>query len=290
MENREFGSRIQNREREKKGETDFLLSILDSPFSFSSLRDLRPARRRLVESVDRAVRRLGPRAHGPLANRSRSEALRRRPLPPRPAGALRGGGRRPAFGRSLPARVALAAAIALLHLAGLSALSRRMLTGGRAALAVSAAVAAAVFLRPGGWMFPFSFDTAIAVAALTWSVELFLRGSDSAAAACLLAALLSRPEMGAVGAALLAFSARREPRRLAATRRRAGRSRGRRICGGLGRNPTRSAGRGRLAAAHRPARRLPQRLSLLCGPRPAGAAAAGAGARRRRSRGRRPPC
>ena len=117
-------------------------------------------------------------------------------------------------GHSLPARVGLAAAIALLHLAGLSALSRRMLTRGRAGLAVSAAVAAAVFLRPGGWMFPFSLDTAMAVAALTWSVELFLRGSDSAAGACVLAVLLSRPEMGAVGAVLLAFSSRREPRRL----------------------------------------------------------------------------
>ena len=119
------------------------------------------------------------------------------------------------FGRSLPARVGLAAAIALAHLAGLAALARRMLAPGRAALAVSAAVAAAVFLRPGGWMFPFSLDTAVAVAALTWSVELFLRGSDAGAGACLLAALTSRPEMGALGAAVIAFSARREPRRIA---------------------------------------------------------------------------
>jgi len=118
------------------------------------------------------------------------------------------------FGRSLPARLALCAAVALAHLAGLAALARRMLTPGRAALAVSAAVAAAVFLRPGGWMFPFSFDTAIAVAALTWSAELFLRNRDGAAGFCLLAALLSRPEMGAAGVAVLAFSARREPLRL----------------------------------------------------------------------------
>jgi len=118
------------------------------------------------------------------------------------------------FGRSLPARVALAAAVALLNLAGLAALARRMLSPGRAALAVSAAVAAAVFLRPGGWMFPFSFDTALAVAALTWSAELYLRGSDAAAGVCVLAALLARPEMGALGAAVLAVSARRAPRRI----------------------------------------------------------------------------
>src|SRR5262249_26962576 len=67
---------------------------------------------------------------------------------------------------------------------------------------------------PGGWMFPFSFDTALAVAALTWAVELFLRRGDGAAGACLLAALLARPEMGALGACVLAVSARREPRRL----------------------------------------------------------------------------
>jgi hypothetical protein len=119
-----------------------------------------------------------------------------------------------AFGRSLAARVALAAAVALLNLAALVALARRTLTPARAALAVSASVAAAYFLRPGGWMFPFSLDTAIAVAALTWCVELLLRRRDAAAGLCLLAALLSRPEIGAAGAAVLAFSARREPRRL----------------------------------------------------------------------------
>jgi hypothetical protein len=119
------------------------------------------------------------------------------------------------FGRSLAARLALAAALALSSLEALRRLSLRMLTAGRAALSVSAAVAAAYFLRPGGWMFPFSLDVAIAVAALTWSLELFLGGRDRAAGACVCAALLARPELAAAGLAVLAFSARREPRRLA---------------------------------------------------------------------------
>ena len=118
------------------------------------------------------------------------------------------------FGRSLAARLALAAALALASLEALRRLALRMLTPGRAALAVSTAVAAAYFLRPGGWMFPFSLDVAIAVAALTWSLELFLGGRDAAAGACVLAALLARPELAAAGLAVLAFSGRREPRRL----------------------------------------------------------------------------
>ena len=52
-------------------------------------------------------------------------------------------------GRSLPARIALAALVALLHLGALERLSRRVLSPWRAALATSAAVAAAMFLRPG---------------------------------------------------------------------------------------------------------------------------------------------
>jgi hypothetical protein len=121
-------------------------------------------------------------------------------------------------GRSLPARTALYALVALAHVAALARLSRRMLSPGRAALATSTAIAAAVFLRPGGWLFPFSFDTAIAVAALTWALVLAARPkptrADVAAGACLLAALLSRPELGLAGVLILGASARRSPRRL----------------------------------------------------------------------------
>ena len=115
------------------------------------------------------------------------------------------------FGRSLPARTALAAAIALLHLLALVRLARRMLPAGRAALAASIAVAAAVFLRPGGWLFPFSFDAALAVAAITWALELAARNtrrSDALAGACLAAALLSRLELGLAAVAVLALAHR----------------------------------------------------------------------------------
>jgi hypothetical protein len=121
------------------------------------------------------------------------------------------------FGRSLAAREALAAAIALLHVAALALLARRMLTAGRAALAVSVAVAAAVFLIPGGWLFPFSFDAAIAVAALTWALELAARRtrlSDALAGACLAGALLARLEMGLAAVAVFVLAHRGEPRRL----------------------------------------------------------------------------
>ena len=84
---------------------------------------------------------------------------------------------------------------------------------------VSIAVAAAVFLRPGGWLFPSSFDAAIAVAAMTWALELAARAaprSDALAGACLWAALCARLEMGLAAVAVLAFVVvhRREPRRL----------------------------------------------------------------------------
>ena len=121
------------------------------------------------------------------------------------------------FGRSLGARGSLAALIALLHLAALDVLARRFLTPWRAALAVSLAVATAVFLRPGGWMFPFSFDAAIAVAALTWAlvlVERRSRASDGLAGLCLLLALIARVEMGLAGVVVLGLSVRREPLRL----------------------------------------------------------------------------
>jgi hypothetical protein len=121
------------------------------------------------------------------------------------------------FGRSLAARTALAGTIALLHLWALGLLARRMLPAGRAALATSIAVAAAMFLRPGGWLFPFSFDAAIAVAALTWALELAQRGtrrSDALAGACLGAALFARLEIGLAAVAVLALAHRLEPRRL----------------------------------------------------------------------------
>jgi hypothetical protein len=121
------------------------------------------------------------------------------------------------FGRSLPARTALAGGIALLHLAALARLSRRMLAPWRAALATSIAVASALFLRPGGWLFPFSFDAAIAIAAITWALELSARGEkgpDGLAGACLAAALLARLEIGLVAVAVLAFAARAQPRRI----------------------------------------------------------------------------
>ncbi|HEY2797329.1 MAG TPA: hypothetical protein VGK26_05520 [Thermoanaerobaculia bacterium] len=122
-------------------------------------------------------------------------------------------------GRSLAARTALAAAIALLALVALDRLGRRFLSPGRAALATSLAVAAAFFQRPGGWMFPFSFDCAIAVAAMMGAVVLLLADRarwDGAAGFCLLAATLARVEMGLAGIAIVALHvlARREPLRL----------------------------------------------------------------------------
>jgi hypothetical protein len=120
-----------------------------------------------------------------------------------------------AAGSSLPARLGLCATIAAVHLAALSALARRFLASLRAALAVSVAVAAAFFLRPGGWLFPFSLDVALAVTALTAALALGAREdsprADAAAGACVLAALLARPELGLAGALVLAVAAR--PRR-----------------------------------------------------------------------------
>ena len=113
------------------------------------------------------------------------------------------------FPRSLPARVLFAAAIALLHLEGIRRLAMRFLSAARAALATALIVAVAFFLRPGGChLFPFSLDTSIAVAAITWA--LYFRGGGARrdgwlASGCLFAALLSRPELGlAAAAALLA--------------------------------------------------------------------------------------
>jgi len=105
------------------------------------------------------------------------------------------------LGRLLAARIALAALVAVLHLEVLRRLAGRLATGGLAALAASLAVAVAFFLRPGGChLFPYSLDTSIAVAAATGALLLATSGGsarrDRGAAACLLAALLSRPEIG----------------------------------------------------------------------------------------------
>ena len=70
-------------------------------------------------------------------------------------------------GPSFAARTVLALAIAAAGLEALRRLAVRWLPGTGGPLAVSLAVALAFFLRPGGWAFPFSFDTAIAVASLT---------------------------------------------------------------------------------------------------------------------------
>jgi hypothetical protein len=119
-------------------------------------------------------------------------------------------------GRSLPARSAFAAVLTLVHLALLERLVRRWMSPARAALATAIAVAAAFFLRPGGWLFPFSFDLALAVTALTGALLFSTRErpADAPAAFCLWLALLARPELAVPGIALLAFSAGRKPRRL----------------------------------------------------------------------------
>ena len=116
-------------------------------------------------------------------------------------------------GRSLGARIGLAAALALLHLETLRRLSSRLLNPGEAALATALAVAVAFFLRPGGWMFPFSFDTAIAVAALAGALlfsQAKTRRGDTWVAAALTAALLSRVELGLAGIAAMVWETRGE--------------------------------------------------------------------------------
>jgi hypothetical protein len=119
-------------------------------------------------------------------------------------------------GRRLAARVALAAALALLHLEALRRLSSRFLAPGEVALATALAVAVAFFLRPGGWMFPFSFDTAIAVTGVTGAL-LFghakTRTRDVWVAFALTAALLSRVELGLAGLAAMIWETRGERNR-----------------------------------------------------------------------------
>jgi hypothetical protein len=122
-----------------------------------------------------------------------------------------------AAGPSLPARIGLAAVIAILGLEALRRLAGRLLAPGRAALVTALLVAVAFFQRPGGChLFPFSLDTAIAVAAITWAL-LAASGRQSAhgdrvAALALFAALLSRPEMGLAAIAALALERRRARR------------------------------------------------------------------------------
>jgi hypothetical protein len=105
-------------------------------------------------------------------------------------------------GRSLPARIALAAAIALAHIEALRRLAARFLSRSRAALSTALAVALFFFLRPGGChLFPYSLDTSIAVAAATWTLVLAGGpgpGPPLPIAISLLVALLSRPETGIV--------------------------------------------------------------------------------------------
>src|SRR5215471_18321166 len=116
---------------------------------------------------------------------------------------------------SLGARIAFAALLALWNLEALRRLAARLASPGRAALATSLAVALAYFLQPGGWLFPFSFDTAAAVAAVT-SALVFASGEsprDGWAGFCLLVALLSRPEIGLAAMAALLFEAGWRPRR-----------------------------------------------------------------------------
>ena len=117
-----------------------------------------------------------------------------------------------AAGRSLPARILFAAAIALVHLEGLRRLALRLLSPVRASLAAAVAVAVCFFLRPGGChLFPYSLDTALAVTAATWALVLSATGGSLMGLRlgfCLAAALLARPEIGiAAGLALVIASA-----------------------------------------------------------------------------------
>ncbi|HEY3123400.1 MAG TPA: hypothetical protein VGK70_04985, partial [Thermoanaerobaculia bacterium] len=120
-------------------------------------------------------------------------------------------------GRRLAVPTAFAAVLALLHLEALRRLAGRGLPAGRAALAGGLVVALAFFLRPGGWLFPFSFDTAIAVTTVTWALVFIAPGKasgDLPTALCLIAALLSRPELGLAAMAAVGLEARSRPQRL----------------------------------------------------------------------------
>lgn len=107
-------------------------------------------------------------------------------------------------GHSLPARIVLAAAIAVAHIEALRRLAARFLSRGRASLATALAVGLFFFLRPGGChLFPYSLDTSLAIAAATWTLVLAggpRPGAPALIAISLLTALLSRPETGLAAA------------------------------------------------------------------------------------------
>jgi hypothetical protein len=115
------------------------------------------------------------------------------------------------LGRHLATRTLFAALIALAHLEGLRRLAGRFLSEGRTSLVTAVIVAVAWFLRPGGQLFPFSFDTSLAVAADIWALFLAAgRGAgkhDRIAAALIVVGLLSRPEMGLATLLILSWDA-----------------------------------------------------------------------------------
>lgn len=125
-------------------------------------------------------------------------------------------------GGSFAARTALALALAVAAVEALRRLARTWLPGPGGAIAAALAVALPFFLRPGGWMWPFSVDTSIAIAALTGALHLLsdpdpkrsAAWRDARIAACLTAALLSRPELGLAGVAVAALELVRAPRRI----------------------------------------------------------------------------
>ncbi|MEO8432672.1 MAG: hypothetical protein ABI592_14260 [Acidobacteriota bacterium] len=119
--------------------------------------------------------------------------------------------------RSIAARTLFALAVAAAGLEALRRLAARWMPGWNGSAATALAVAIAYFLRPGGWLFPFSFDTAIAVASATGALALLAgpatRRRDAAAGTLLLAALLSRPELGIAAVAAALLDARKHLRR-----------------------------------------------------------------------------
>ncbi len=124
-----------------------------------------------------------------------------------------------AAGPSIPARVALAAVVAVASLEGLRRLARRLFSPVRAPVSTALLVVVCFFQRPGGChLFPFSLDTAIASAAIVWALAAASgrqsAAGDRAAAILLFAALTSRPEMGLAAIVALALE-RRSLRRLA---------------------------------------------------------------------------
>jgi hypothetical protein len=126
-----------------------------------------------------------------------------------------------AAGPSIPARTALALAIAACAVEALRRIARRSIIGastGSQAAPVAAAIAVALtfFLRPGGWLCHFSFDTAIATAAIfgVLATDPDAREADPIVAVLLFVVLVSRVEMGLVAVAAAAIDRLRPPRRL----------------------------------------------------------------------------